>query len=61
MAEVNKREIGEGNFSIGSAVKGGLISVKIDFEDMEKTRKVIQEARDLHKQLAGLSALEKSV
>ena len=48
--EVNTKErvVGEGNFSIGSSVKGGLYSGKVDYNDMEKTREVIKKIRQMY-------------
>lgn len=55
----NKREIGEGSFSIGTASKFGGISIKIDLNDMEKTLKMIKAAQDLSMKLSNLQELQK--
>jgi hypothetical protein len=42
-----ERTIGSGNFSIGSSVKGGLVSIKIDVFDEAKTMAAVQKCIEL--------------
>ena len=46
------RSIGEGTFSLGSAPKFGHISIKIDVNDLEKTKTAILKVKELYNWLA---------
>jgi hypothetical protein len=54
---IKGRTVGEGNFSIGSSVKGGLISVKIDVNDEAKSLEVMRKATQLLEQMTNAQTM----
>jgi hypothetical protein len=58
---IKTRDIGEGNYSIGSSVKGGLISIKIDVNDMEKTMQAITKCIELRNKVSNFFKLQEEL